>query len=200
MNMLGRILAEARASKGWSRSELARALGAATEREIHRMTMRLAEIEQGQEGYRKLLRRAVAVTGGDCEALEKTIRAIDEEAAARYRAWLYEEVPMVVHYRLMPSVWVKRALEGMSFEEAYAHASGTARDRWLYTALAVNRRLTIWFQAGTGEETRRDERTDGAARTPSTSVGGRSIDLNALCDGIVGAPASLERAKEDACR
>jgi hypothetical protein len=120
-----------------------------------------------------------------------------------------EEVPIEVHYRLMPSVWFRETFAATEYDKAYKFASWIARERWLYVTLEPSRRLMIWFEAGTGKESQRAEWIDGAGWTHVSLTGKPWRDSSMFREGIFpggihcarcdGSP--VERiSREDVCR
>lgn len=169
MSELLEMLREARAARGWSFGDLARALGATN---VSKMGSRLARLERDEEWSAKLYRKAAAVLGLDRELVEQKIEAMKQHERDEFEEWVSVPVPPELYYSPLAGFWILLPIPAeIETEEALLeHARRLTRSSGcVKTSVALNRRITVWFAFG--EETGRTEAKPGGLRVPYMTVG-----------------------------
>jgi hypothetical protein len=154
---VGELISRHRADRKLSFGDLARILGAISPREVSKLSQRIVRIErEGNLIERRLIFRIGAALEIDPATMEQ---AFDDQRAGKIRRWLRwvnEPVPVFMRIKAMPTIWYARELGYISEDEAIRIASAQAKEARSPVCLAMNRKLTIWFDR-TGEETGRTE-------------------------------------------
>ena len=158
------LVASHRSERKLSFGQLARILGSTTPRQTSRLSQRIVKIER--EG--SVLEKRLIFRLGDVLEIDKATlaQALANQRAEELRGWLRwvnEPVSVLLHIRAMPTVWYSLELGRISEEAAIKIASAQAKDKRSPVCLALNRSLSIWFDAA-GEETARAE---ASPSTPS---------------------------------
>jgi hypothetical protein len=154
---VGDLVAQHRAELQLSFGQLARLLGATSSRQTSRLSRRIVRIErEGSVLERRLIFRLGAVLEIDKTTLEEAFDAERAEERRQWLRWVNESVPALLHIRAMPTIWYTRELGHISEEAATQIASAYAKKERSSVCLAVNRKLSIWFDK-TGAETARTE-------------------------------------------
>lgn len=172
MNVFGRFIWDARGRKEWDVVDLARVMGAKTPSEMRRMKSGLASLEHDDQTDLDFFRRVAAaleVPPAEVEALIAKVAALE---AVELEAWLSVPQPMMMRFPAIPDFYCGAVLNDMTQDEAEAFVSGRARSWFGHCALEVSRRLTIWYEAGTGRELRRNVRGGAGAEAPYTVIAG----------------------------
>jgi len=151
MNRVGELLRHARMRLGWRFGEIARKCGAATPREISKLSQRLVRLERADDVPEPRLAIRVAALLG--VATGEVVRLIDEqrkEEKLRREAWLNEAVPIELHVLPFGGFAFRYRLPGgcddlEAFRLAKQMTSGREQMR---VVVALNRRLSFVFQRG----------------------------------------------------
>lgn len=169
-NVVGDLIASHRNKRLLRLGDLARMLGADTPKRTSGLARRILRIErEGIIVERVLIARLGDVLGIDREHLRRAFEQQKAEGLRGWIRWLNEPVPVVLNVRVLPGVWFREGLGFVGEEEAVARASEYARHYKLQVALALNRIVTLWFDAN-GTQIGRIERLPPSSNAPMTRL------------------------------
>lgn len=117
----------------------------ATPRQISRMAQRLVDVERRGLRHNGLVAQLIRVLHLDAALVSDILTAEKAREDEQRRTWSDEPIDPAMHIRAIPGVWITKRLAGVSTAEALTIASEFARDKGLVVCLAVDRRLSIWF-------------------------------------------------------
>jgi len=186
MNEFGRFVWDARGRREWDRLALATAMAERTKEKLSTMRGWIASLEQSDQTDLDFFRLACDVLEVPREEVEGLIAKVEAEEAVELEAWLSVPQPMMMHWPAVPGFYVTKVLKEMTREEAEAFVSGRARTWPGACALAVSRRLTIWYQAGTGLELRRVVRGAIGESGPCAVIAGTRDGFTFVSGGAAG--------------
>jgi hypothetical protein len=172
----GELVAAARATRRLRFGALARLLlgPEARAKQISRMAMRLVSIERDGRRDRRLVAEIIRVLDIDRHEATELLARERAEQLATWQRWTVEPVDPVLHVAALPGVWISRQLAGMSEVHAVGVASHFAREKRLRVCLALDRRLSVWFDE-LGVEYARTEAMPGDTMTPLMTIGGHRV-------------------------
>lgn len=174
----GTLVATARRNRRLTFGDVARLLLGPnlTPKQISRMAARVVDVERHGQRDRHLVRDLIRVLDLDGVIAAESLDRERRDQLAEWKKWIGEPVDPVMHVRAMAAVWITRQLRGESPESALRIAATFAREKRLRVCLAINRRISVWFDE-TGSKYARTEATPASDLSPRMTIGGHSIVL-----------------------
>jgi hypothetical protein len=171
MNRTGRYLAERREARGFTRAQLAAAVGY---RNIGKGARRIVALERENAAVGDLVERVVRALDLDPEHVRSLVEADRRDAVAAWERWADEPVEPELRFRPIAALWIRTPLPaGLSRADAVAYASGRAVTTGMTHVLVWSRREEAWCYPDGSSGTHLA--TPGEAAGPASIIGGARV-------------------------
>jgi hypothetical protein len=146
---VGELITIERRRRGWSFGDVSHLLGAASAKQISRLSLRLVRIEREGAAERKLVMKTAALLGLDLDLVDKLLDADRAEELRTWNQWADEIVRPTLHAKAIPGFWVGLPLPDIVIteDECIEYARDQSR-RFQQVVLALSRRTSVVFTRG----------------------------------------------------